>query len=332
MCEIQQPFAPVAAAAALWGRPVGLGPEARAAVEAASALQGPGAPGLLIQPGGGGLPCLGGVNRDADADSSVWLDPRRTKLAAPPMPDLPRPYPPTQFAVVGPVILEALLLDVMPAGACVCGGCGGAGGAAACAWIGGALAPYSIGALLLTRRNGVRVRRALQDAGLVAASAPLRAIPADSLPCLCAALGGDRDLVDALVTFATSYGDTAAITQPRPADTVLYLNGVFVNNTLTRAREAVNSAARANYARAEGNRAYVTPRPAPPQSLTECPQVAVDQTSEGLLERALTDPASNPVRRAELACLTGIPLNQTGSTVVVSMSTVPPNTTCAAPC
>jgi len=306
MCEIQQPFAPVAAASALWAGPVGLGPEARAALAATESATAPGA-FAVTAPGPG--PSLGGVNRDPDADRSVWLDPRRTRLAAPPMPDLPRPTPPTQFAVQGPVALEALLLTLPPLHAPPCTWCT-CGGALGCAWVGGNLAPYSIAALMLTKRNGVRVQRALQAAGVVACDAALRALPADAFPCLCATLGGDRDLVNALVAFATANGgDTSALKQPRPADTVLYLNSVFVNDTLVRAREAVNAAARANYARAEGNRAYVTPRPLPPSSLTECPLVAAAETSAALVTRALTDPASNPTRRAELACLTGIPFN-----------------------
>lgn len=313
---------------------MGLGPEARAALAGTEGAAAAAAP-MLQQPGEGLLPSLGGVNRDVDADTTVWLDPRRTRLAAPPMPDLPRPYPPTQFAVQGPMALEALLLTLPPLHMhpsqwCVCGGGAGGGGACgpvACAWQGAGLAPYSIGALLLSTRNGVRVRRALQAAGVVAAEEALAAMPADALPCVCAALGADRDLVAALVAFAVSNGDTSALRMPRPADVVLYLNSVFVNDVLTRAREAVNAAARANYARAEGNRAYVTPRPEPPQSLTQCPQVAAAETSAALVHRALTDPATNPVRRAQLACLTGIPLNDTHTETVLVAA--PPQPACS---
>jgi hypothetical protein len=306
MFTLQQPFAPAAAAAALWGLPPSApkvqGADAIAQDEASAfavemnplAASRPRQPGLQ-------KPSLGGLNEDPDAACSVWLDPRKTRVAAPPMPDLPEPrQPKTQFAAQGPAVLEALLLDVSTR--CVCQ-------PLVCVERGGAFTPYSIGALLVTIRNGVRVRRMLQDAGIVASSAALRSIRADDFPCLCATLGGDPDLVTALVNFAAAYGDTSALMNPGPpAQTVAYLNTVFVNNTLDNIQTTVNGAARANYARAEGNRAYVTPRPAPPDSLVESPLVAAAETSAALVTRALTDPASNPTRRAELACLTGLPL------------------------
>lgn len=238
--------------------------------------------------------CLGGLNQDVDASRSVYYNPATTTLAAPPMPDIPLPAK-TQFAPQGPVLMQALTLDVAPRCACVCH--------AVCY---GELAPGSVGALLMTRRNMVRVRRALQAAGVITASRALAALTDTTLPCLCAGLGSDPDLFQALFGFATQYGNTAAITQPNPAELVAFLNTVFVKQMLDNIHHAVAADAIANYARAEGNRAYIQPRP-DPISLVTAPVLAAQQVGDAFCERALQDPTSNALRRAQLGCLMSIP-------------------------
>jgi hypothetical protein len=152
----------------------------------------------------------------------------------------------------------------------------------------------------------IRVRRALQAAGVVVPTAALAALTDGTLPCLCAALGSDPDIFTALFTFAAQYGDTAAVTQQNPAELVAFLNTVFVKQTLDNIYHAVASDAIANYARAEGNRAYMQPRPAPPESLVADPVVVARKRSDAFCERELNDPTSTARRRAELGCLMGI--------------------------
>ena len=238
--------------------------------------------------------CLGGLNQDVDAATTVYYNPSTTQLAAPPMPDLPV-GPKTQFAPQGPVLMQALVIDVPPRAACVCG--------RVCL---GEVVAGSVGALLLTPRNMIRVRRALQAAGVVVPTAALAALTDGTLPCLCAALGSDPDIFTALFTFAAQYGNTAAVTQQNPAELVAFLNTVFVKQTLDNIYHAVASDAIANYARAEGNRAYMQPRPAPPESLVADPVVVARERSDAFCERELNDPTSTARRRAELGCLMGI--------------------------
>jgi hypothetical protein len=290
MYSVPMPFAPVKAAAALWGTTDVLGTATSAAAIAASDA---GAWALHPPPGDRHL---GGVHVDPDAATSVYMDPRKVKLAAPPMPDLPD-RPRTQFAPVGPAVMQALVLD--KATRCVCGG-------GACP-----APPYSLTTLLWTVRNGIRVRRALQAAGVVATTPALAAADDTTLPCLCAALGGDPDLTASLTGFASRFADTPVVTLQDPVANVAYLNDVFVREVLTNIQHQVISAAAANYARAEGNRAYVTPRPSTEEALFD-PVANATATGTRVVARLLADPLSTPARRAELACATGLPLGGVG--------------------
>jgi hypothetical protein len=271
--EIRMPFAPRAQASsllgvdAITGRPLG--------EEAAPAPPAP--------------PC---IDPEAASSRHVWC---LGGLAAPPMPDLPMPEK-TQFAPQGPVLMEALVLDGCGGGTCVCG--------SVCI---AELLPASVGALLMTPRNIVRVRRELQRAGIVVATPALAALTDVTMPCLCSGLGRDPDLFRALFAFATQYANTAAVTQARPAELVAYLNTVFVRQTLDNIHHAVAADAMANYARAEGNRAYVQPRPLPPDSLRFDPVEGARMRGDAFCERELSDPRSNAMRRAELGCLMDIP-------------------------
>jgi hypothetical protein len=292
--EIRMPFAPRAQASsllgvdAITGRP--LGEEAAPAPPAPPCIDPEAASSRHVW-------CLGGLNQDPDGGDlhTVFYNPATTRLAAPPMPDLPMPEK-TQFAPQGPVLMEALVLDGCGGGTCVCG--------SVCI---AELLPASVGALLMTPRNIVRVRRELQRAGIVVATPALAALTDVTMPCLCSGLGRDPDLFRALFAFATQYANTAAVTQARPAELVAYLNTVFVRQTLDNIHHAVAADAMANYARAEGNRAYVQPRPLPPDSLRFDPVEGARMRGDAFCERELSDPRSNAMRRAELGCLMDIP-------------------------
>jgi hypothetical protein len=151
--EIRMPFAPRAQASsllgvdAITGRP--LGEEAAPAPPAPPCIDPEAASSRHVW-------CLGGLNQDPDGGDlhTVFYNPATTRLAAPPMPDLPMPEK-TQFAPQGPVLMEALVLDGCGGGTCVCG--------SVCI---AELLPASVGALLMTPRNIVRVRRELQRAGI----------------------------------------------------------------------------------------------------------------------------------------------------------------------
>ncbi len=239
---------------------------------------------------------LGGLNQDVDADSTVYYNPATTTLAAPPMPEVPLPLK-TQFAPQGPVLLQTLELAWAPGGVvpCVCG--------TVCI---AEVAPGSVGALLMTRRNMIRVRRALQKAGIVRASPCLASLTDVSMPCLCSGLGSDPDLFRSLFAFATKYGNTPAITQPNPAELVAFLNTVYVRETLDNIQHAVAAEAMANYARAEGGRAYLQPRPLP-DSLVFDPVLTAQERGDAFCERELHDPVSTALRRVQLSTLVGIP-------------------------
>ena len=287
--EIQMPFSPVVQASSLWGMDAIRGGCGKQQAPPAVAP-------LIPDPEDVSTRhttwCLGGLNQDPDANNTVYYNPATTTLAAPPMPDLPV-LPKTQYAPIGPVLMQALVLQAGQR--CVCSGL--------CF---DELAPGSVGALLVTRRNVIRVRRALQQAGVVVATAALAALTDLTLPCLCAALGGDPDLFRALFLFATQYGNTAAVTQQNPAELVQFLNTVFVRQTLDNIHHAVAADAMANYARAEGGRAYLQPRPLP-TSLVLDPVADAAERSAAFCERELSDPVATAKRRAELGCLMGIP-------------------------
>lgn len=288
MLCVPMPFTPYKQAAALWKTDSVLVPtpgDPTLDAEDVAVLRTPGDPG-------------GVFFQDPDAATTVNFDPRKTRLAAPPMPDdLLTMRPRTQYAPQGPVLMQALVLDV--ARTCVC-----SAGALLCS-----ITPYSLGALLVTKRNCIRVRRALQAAGIVQASPALAALDDTGLACACAAFGGDAVLFVALVAYATKFSDAPAVAQVNPALTVANLTAAFVHERLGAIRAQVTSAAIANYARAETNRAYLTPLP-DVVTLTPLDPNAVQQcVDDRALGRALTDPASTPQRRQELACLTGLPLN-----------------------
>ncbi len=289
--ELQMPYAPVAQASALLGTNAitgGLGPSS---VTAACSIP-------YADPESASTRhttwCLGGLNQDPDAGTTLFYNPATTTLAAPPMPDLPMP-PKTQYAPQGPVLMEALVLRRQPPGVCVC--------PYVCL---GELVSGSVGALLMTARNMIRVRRGLQKAGVVVAAPELAALTDKDLPCLCAGLGADGDLFKALFAFATQYGNTPAIVQPNPAELVAFLNTVFVKQCLDNIYHAVTSDAIANYARAEGNRAYLQPRPIS-EIITCDPVESVAQRGHAFCERELQNPTSTALRRMQLGELMGIP-------------------------
>jgi hypothetical protein len=287
---IPMPFAPVCAAAALW----------RTTPQAAmsSSVLVPGA-GALVPPTRQQDPCQLGVitlgGPLAPGDNDVCYDPRKVRLAAPPMPDIPR-GPKTQYAPEGPAIMHALDIGFGPLGPCVCRGPG-----CPC------FVPTSLAGLLVTVRNGIRVQRALAAAGVINVAGWLAAAPETVLPCFCTALGRDVDLTAAFFTFADSFSDTAVVTLQDPPQYVQYLNTVFVQQTLGSIQHQVVTAAAINYARAEPNTAYLTPRPSTVDSVFNR-TANYDLAALRAQQWALSDPLSTPQRRADLAAVTGLPI------------------------
>jgi hypothetical protein len=279
----------------------------------------------------------GGLNPEAVA--AVFYDPRTTTMRAPaslaasmglpPRPDedavsgvpglahgpaafIAYDGPPrvkTQFAPHGPIPLpEPMVLYPAPT-PCRCTMCLGVGP-------GGGPYPYSMAALLLMPANALAVRDALEAQGVVAVSPALRALKRRQLRCASAVLGGG-DLYVGFATFAASFETTPLITTPNPGAKVLQLNAAYVEQTLAGIRAQVISAARVNYLRAEGGRAYLQPLPAlagdddgaalmPPLPAVLPSGVRTSVHDGPYASYALTVPMVAPHIRAAFECQTGL--------------------------
>lgn len=234
--------------------------------------------------------------------------------------------PKTQFAPHGPIAIQPLVADVHP-GSCVCclsstcaGVTEGNGNSMGCTF-----SPYSLTAVLLVPRNLLHVRNLLERASLVVVTDRLRNAhisggPEACGPCIaqCACnIIGQSVLAASFVEFATQYRDVSKGALQSMVATVLSLDETWVSLQLGYVRNTVLSAARANYARAEGPRAYLQDNPVIEADVpvperqqlplvlpgTGCRTTPLDNALEA---RALTDPRSSAPYRKMLSLQSGV--------------------------
>jgi hypothetical protein len=219
------------------------------------------------------------------------------------------PRPRTQFAPHGTLQVEPIRLDVWE-GPCVCSACG--------------ITPYSLASMLVLPSNALAVRCGLEAAGLVKVSRRLRA---QTPVCACAVMGGP-DHFAGLLAFAEGYGDVSAAQVLDPGATLAQLDELYESRVAGAARNMVIGASMANYARAEGNMAYLAPRPVAEATLgdavpclpeflpgTGCRTTPEDTPYAAL---ALTNPAASVAHRAALGCQMGLRIGG-GSVPIHSM-------------
>ena len=222
--------------------------------------------------------------------------------------DVLPPRPKTQFAPHGVLQVDKLVLDVW-CGPCACGCC--------------AFNPYCVAALVVCAANARVVRDMLAVAGVVVVTPQLAALtPANA--CACRIMGGP-DMFAGLSRFALEYVDTPIVSLLDVGATIMELDRLYVSNVLTDVRSMVISQARANYARAEGPRAYLQDFPVVADADTPlaedegagganddlvlagtgCRVVGSDSKYANL---ALSSPMASVANRAALACQTGLPI------------------------
>lgn len=157
--------------------------------------------------------------------------------------------------------------------------------------------PYSMATLVYSVGNAVQLRAMMVGAGLVRLS-PAMAMQ-DKYPCVCAVFGDEDELSQKLFESAFSYSDTPIIRTPNPTQVLNVVNTAYVNNMLDSIRYNTNAKLAYNYAKVEGNRAY----------LQEFPQY-IDTTPQGTkyVDWQLRDPHASARNIKQLACMTGLPL------------------------
>ena len=226
--------------------------------------------------------------------------------------------PRTQYAPYGCIDVDPLVWDVYN-GPCACGAaCYAANGSGSVC-----LSPYafaqSIASLLVTARNAVKVRDGLQAAGLVVLTPALRSLD-PKRTCACRLMGGPENF-SGLANFAMQYTDTSIMQLLDVRAEVAFLTNLYVTQVTTDVRSQVIAAARANYARAEGPRAFLQPR----LVSTDAADDAVDATvmaslpealpgtgvrvsleDSAFAARALLDPRACFANRVAMACQTGL--------------------------
>jgi hypothetical protein len=228
--------------------------------------------------------------------------------------------PRTQMAPHGPVAVEPVPLRAYH-GPCVC----------VCA------PAHSLSEVALSPANGVAVRDALVAAGLFTMDAELAAAPLmcaaaaargrrEFASCACRLMGGP-DLYLAFAQYVTEGGNdaVAAVKLPSVPQALAVLDQAYVSLVSADALSSVVAKAKMNYARAEGARAFLDPRPlngfqvdALPQydgTLTRALPVVLPGTGSVILAgdnamvaRTLTDPRARPQYRAAMSAVTGLPI------------------------
>lgn len=353
------PISPAAQAAALYASTSGNG------CLSSCAFQSPYAASVVSQ-GSAGPACearkwnYGGLNPDFVPPNSVYIDPRSQLSRGVPLvagqvastrlgpcgyaPDLPgETLPRTQYAPSGPITTETMVLDNdsedgADAAADSWLGATTAGAAVIACSCPGAVSPYSLTAILLMPKNALVVRDLLVATGLVRVGPRLAKVK--RFPCCCSVFGSNASgaaTCAGWIQYALQFVDTGIVFVPNPAETVASLNEQFVDNVfLAGVRSQVIARARVNYARAEGNRAYL---------VQEYPQLTNDGPGEcdssGLpavlpgscnvvvasdtlfATRQLAGPASTARLRASAAELTGVPYNCSRPALVPIESSVP---------
>ena len=221
-------------------------------------------------------------------------------------PDVGPPREKTQFAPHGTIGLDPIPLDLY-LGPCVC--------TDACRLIN----PYSVAALMLAPQYALLVRDRLEDAGVVTVSCVLEGAPLEAM-CACRVLGGP-DHFSGYLGFVNQFADTSTAQIMEPAKVAADAADQYADQVLGNIRESVLGRARMNYLRAEGPRAYLSPRPdyfpdadpeaagyGPPCYPTVLPGtgVRVSREDTAFSLRAMTDPRASAANRAALSCQTGL--------------------------
>lgn len=252
-------------------------------------------------------------------DMGPYYDPRTTSIRSPVAPDgttvitapsmkhgpdafdaTYTPTPKTQFAPHGTIEVAGTYELPLYRGPCVCvGRCD-------VVW-------YSMQQLLL--RPGVVsvLRDMLVQSGTVSVSPELAAVPAEAL-CSCRLLGGP-DNFEPWAAFAGGYSDFSTMQVLEPVTEALKLCRMYVETeVLGPLRSTIIAQARMNYLRAEGPRAFLTPHTFDEDTDVSVTLPAVlpgtgcrvSEADTPFAARALTDPRSSALHRAQLAARTGL--------------------------
>jgi hypothetical protein len=246
----------------------------------------------------------GGMNTGGPQVGPYW-DPRAVTTASthavPGCLPLPRqgtaeyvehvPAPKTQYAPHGAIAYEPLVVDLSACGGrCVCA----------------VPVRFSLAAEMLVPRSVALVRTLLEQTGLVVFKGEDDGHP-------CRILG--PDLYAGFAAYTEQFNSTAAIRLLNVWDTVVAMDTAYVENVVqSQTRHQVITNAQANYLRAEGNRAFLEPRPeygaaivTPPPPLPPVMPGMGNTVVEGDgygATRAFTDPRAGAAIRAEFARVT----------------------------
>jgi hypothetical protein len=209
--------------------------------------------------------------------------------------------PKTQYAPVGDIVTEAVQLDLPPPGTpCIC-------------------LPqysYSVAKLFMERPNVMKIRALLVQTGMVNLSPALAAAGMEY--CSCKILGGVETYTQ-LSEFAAQYMDTPVIQVPNLGVFMDFLNTTYIQNVIANLKFMVNTQARLNYLRAEGNRAFLQEYPdcavtiIEPKSydlpevlpVTGCTVIAEDTK---FATYQLTNPLSRVSNREKMSRLANLPI------------------------
>lgn len=246
----------------------------------------------------------GGLNTDVDRKTEVFYDPRTKSMRAPiegstiagtahgPSAFVAdsEPRAKVQYStnndtlVLEPVILNLRTRDCRCISECALS----------------ALTPYSMATLMYNVNNAINVRCLMQKAGLVLVSP---ALAAHRPLCPCAVFGDEDEFTQGLFASAMDYNTTPIITMQNPAELVDTLNVKYVNGLLTNIRYNTNTRLIYNYAKTEGNMAYMQSYP----DYRKAEESLCDEERYANLQ--LQNPnALNRRYQCELARQTGLPI------------------------
>lgn len=161
----------------------------------------------------------------------------------------------------------------------------------------------SIGLVLFSVENALRIRKLLEQSNLVVVS---DALAAQKPECICGVMGDVDDFWQGLFEMASDYMVDPIAKDPHPAQTILKLNDMYAKRIAGRMRESVNDKLRLQYAGYMRNAASLDPRPC-------CPEGPVREDPgyycPDYLEQQLATPNITPAMRLEYARLTGLPVS-----------------------
>jgi hypothetical protein len=212
--------------------------------------------------------------------------------------------PKTQYAPVGDLITETVVVDAVPeyVGCCCI-----------------PQYPYSVAKLFMEAPNVLKVRALLVQAGVVTLTPALAAVGLEACPCKI--LGGECGLYAQLSVYAQQYMDTSVIQVPQLGTFMDFINTEYVQRVIGTLKAMVSSQARNNYLKAEGNRAFLQDYPATlnetleplsygvPETLptTGCTVVPQDTL---YATYALTAPIASLRNREKMSLLANLPIGQ----------------------